>query len=245
MFRSFLAVCLLSSFASVMFASEADKRTVITLNEPLIVAGVPVVTLEPGTYVLLLEESYSDRHIVRIFNERQDKLFTTVLAIPNYRLQPTDKTAISFWETPAGNPRALQAWFYPGDNFGQEFVYPKGLAAKVAREAEATVVATPAETVAELETLPLTQFNKSGAEERFVEEALAETAPPARESEELAAAEPAPAPEPAAVAAEPALVAAEPLAAEPLPATASPFYGIGLAGLFTLILGVSLRRAIA
>ncbi len=229
MSRSLLAVCLLSSFASVAFASEADKRTVITFTEPVIVAGVPVVTLQPGRYVLLLDESYSNRHIVRIFNERQDKLFTTVLAIPNYRLQRTGKTAITLWETPAGNPRALHAWFYPGDNFGQEFVYPKGLAATIAREAQATVVATPAETEAELQTLPLTQFNKSGVEELFVEEAAVEPAPPAPEPE-VAAAEPAPALLPA------------PLAAEPLPATASPVYEIGLAGLVGLIAGVSLRR---
>jgi hypothetical protein len=236
MFRSFIAVCLLSSFASVVSASEADKRTVITFTEPVIVAGVPVVTLEPGKYVLLIDESYSNRHIVRIFNERQDKLFTTVLAIPNYRLRPSDKTEIALWETPIGNPRALKAWFYPGDNFGQEFVYPKGLAANIARESGSTVVATSAETEAELQTLPLTEFNKGGEEELFVEEAIAEPSP---RPGPVAA----PAPEPAlefAPAAEPAPEAAP----ETLPATASPFYAIGLAGLLTLTLGVSLRRLV-
>jgi len=202
----------------------------------MIVAGVPVVTLEPGKYVLLLDESYSDRHIVRIFNERQDKLFTTVLAIPNYRLQPSDKTMLSFWETPAGNPRALHAWFYPGDNFGQEFVYPAGLAANLARESGSTVIATPAQTEAELQTLPLTEFNKAGEEEVFVEEARAEPAPRPVEVA-AAAAEPAPVQE-AALAPEPAPLAEQ----AALPATASPFFALGLAGLLTLILGVSLRR---
>jgi len=233
MSRSLIAVCLLSSFVSVLYASDADKKTVITITEPLIVSGVPVVTLEPGKYVLLLDESYSDRHIVRIFNERQDKLLTTVLAIPNYRLQPDDKTMFAFWETPNGNPRALRAWFYPGDNFGQEFVYPKGLAANIARESSATVVATPAETEAELQTLPLTEFNKSGQEEVFVEEALAEPAPvpspvaaaPAEPTREFAAA------------AEPAAQAAP----EALPGTASPFFAVGLAGLLALMVGMNLR----
>jgi len=228
MSRSLIAVCLLSSFASVAFASEADKRTVITFTEPVIVAGVPVVTLAPGKYVLLIDESYSNRHIVRIFNERQDKLFTTVLAIPNYRLKPTDKTEIALWETPSGNPRALRAWFYPGDNFGQEFVYPKGLAAQVAREGGATVVETTAETEAELQTAPLVEITKAGEENPFIEEAFLEPEPAT--GPELAAAEPAPA------------VELEPAAPEALPATASPFFAIGLAGLLTLILGVSLRR---
>jgi len=226
---------LLSSFASAVYASDADKKTVITVNEPVIVAGVPVVTLEPGKYVLLLEKSYSNRHIVRVFNERQDKLFTTVLAIPNYQLDPSDKTVLTFWETPIGNPRALRAWFYPGDNFGQEFVYPEGLAANIARESGSTVVATTAETEAELQTLPLREFNKAGEEERFVEEAFVEPEP---RPIEVAAATPEPALE-FAPAAEPAPEAAW----EALPATASPFFALGLAGLLTLILGVSLRRS--
>jgi hypothetical protein len=59
-------------------------------------------------------------------------LFTTILAIPNYRLQPTGKTVFTFWETPPGQPKALRAWFYPGDNFGQEFAYPKSAAVQIA-----------------------------------------------------------------------------------------------------------------
>ena len=33
---------------AMLLASDYDKRTVVTLNEPVMVAGVPVVTLEPG-----------------------------------------------------------------------------------------------------------------------------------------------------------------------------------------------------
>jgi len=234
MFRSLIAVCLLSSFASIASADAWDKKTVVTFNEPVIVAGVPVVTLEPGTYVIRLANSSSDRHIVQVFNERQDKLFTTVLAIANYRLEPKANVTFSFWETPIGNPRALRAWFYAGERFGEEFVYPKGLAANIARESAATVVATSAETEAELETLPLTEFNKAGEEKPFVEEAVVEPAPA---PVEVAAAEPEPARE-FVPAAEPAPVP-EP---EVLPGTASPFFAIGMAGMFTLILGVNLRR---
>ena len=42
------------------------------------------------------------RNIVQIFNEREDHLFTTVLAIPNYRLVPKDKTHVQFLGDPAG-----------------------------------------------------------------------------------------------------------------------------------------------
>jgi hypothetical protein len=76
-------------------------------------------------------DSLADRHIVRITNQREDEVITTFLAIPNYRLKPTGDSAFQFWEAPFGNPKALRAWFYPGDNFGQEFAYPSGLSAKI------------------------------------------------------------------------------------------------------------------
>jgi hypothetical protein len=136
-FRSFLAAVLAlagvaligGSFASRAHADTWNKKTIVTVNEPII-AGNKV--LEPGTYVWVLVDSQSDRHIVQIFDKNQDHLETTVLAIPNYRLEPTGHTQFTFWETPAGVPKAVRAWFYPGDNFGQEFAYPKKLVAQLA-----------------------------------------------------------------------------------------------------------------
>ena len=83
-----------------------------------------------------LLDSPSNRHIVQIFNEDESQLITTILAIPNYRLRPAGKTTFEFWETPAGEPTAMRAWFYPGDNFGQEFAYPKSLSVLIAKNGE-------------------------------------------------------------------------------------------------------------
>ncbi len=219
---------------AMLLASDYDKRTEVTLNQPVMVAGVPVVTLEPGQYVIRLMNHDHNRNIVQIFNAREDHLFTTVLAIPNYRLYPKDKTTFGFWETPRGNPVALRSWFFPGDRWGQEFVYPKGLAASIASDTGEPVLTSPAETVAELDTAPVTQVTKTG-EEQPLEEAFT-----------------APAPEPEAVATEPAPAATEVALAEPapepepapaeLPATASPFYAIGLAGLLAAAAGLTMRR---
>lgn len=216
--------------AGAALASDYDRKTVVTLNEPVMVAGVPVVTLQPGTYVIKLMNHDHSRNIVQFFNERGDELYTTVLAIPNYRLFPKDKTVFSFWETPIGNPVALHAWFPPGEEWGQEFVYPKGLAAKIARESGGPVLTTTAETVEELTTEPVAEVTKAG-EERPLEEAFIAPAPePPAAVAEVAKAEPeAPASEP------------EPAPAE-LPATASPFFTIGLLGLIAAASGLSLRR---
>jgi hypothetical protein len=216
----------------MLLASDYDKRTVITFNEPVMIAGVPVVTLEPGQYVIKLVNHDHSRNIVQIFNGRENKLFTTVLAIPNYRLFPTDKTTFGFWETPRGNPIALRAWFAPADNWGQEFVYPKGLAAKMARDTGETVLTTSAETVAEFDTAPVAEVTKAGVEQPL--EAAYSAAPA-----EVAAAEPAPAFAPAVAEVAAAEPAPEPAA---LPATGSPFFAIGLVGLMAATAGLTLRR---
>jgi len=104
-----------------------------------------VGVLPAGTYVFKILDSQSDRHIVQIFNQDESQILATILAIPNYRLKVTDKTVITFRERPAGEPEALRAWFYPGRNFGEEFVYPKARAVELAKETNTAVLFTPAE----------------------------------------------------------------------------------------------------
>jgi pyruvate/2-oxoglutarate dehydrogenase complex dihydrolipoamide acyltransferase (E2) component len=195
---------------SLLRADQWDKKTVVTVSEPII-AGNKV--LQPGTYVWKLMESSSSRHIVQIFNQDQSKLETTMLAIPNYRLQPTGNTQFAYWETPAGVPKAVRAWFYPGDNFGQEFAFPKKL---VAQLASAQPVPVP------------TSYNPPAEPEP----AAAPAPAPEPEPQPTAAApEPAPAP-----VAEPASQQAAAPVEQPasLPKTASYAPFVGLVGLFSL-----------
>jgi len=200
------------AFAPSAPADEWNKKTVLTVSEPI---QVPNQVLPPGTYVIKLLDSPSDRHIVQIFNADENHLFTTILAIPNYRIQPTGKTVFSFWETPPGQPKALRAWFYPGDNFGQEFAYPKSAAAQIAAVTRQTVPTTEATQPAELPQAEVTQTQP----EPQPQEVAQNTPPP----QPVAA----PAPEPA-----PAPVAAA--VPQELPKTASPYPLIGFAGLFSL-----------
>ncbi|MEP7366203.1 MAG: hypothetical protein ABI972_23345, partial [Acidobacteriota bacterium] len=110
-------------------ASPWDKKTILDVKETILIPGKQ---LPPGKYVMKLVESPSDRHIVQIFNADETKVEATILAIPNMRLKPTGDTALGYWETPAGVPPALRSWFYPGDNFGQEFAYPRVMAERIA-----------------------------------------------------------------------------------------------------------------
>jgi hypothetical protein len=117
-----LAMSLMSSvFVPSLKASESDKKTIITISQPVAVQGT---ILPAGQYVLKIQDSFSSQDIVYIFNSEETRLITTVLAIHAYRLQPTGKSEFSFYESPAGQPAALRTWFYPGDNSGFEFLQP-------------------------------------------------------------------------------------------------------------------------
>jgi hypothetical protein len=150
-------VCLAVLCVLVVPAATADewnRKTVITFNEPVEVPGVGAQVLPAGTYVFKILDSQSDRHIVQIFDKEETHVFTTILAIPNYRLHATDKTVISFRERPVGQPEALRAWFYPGHEWGDEFVYAKPRALELAKETNEPVLATPVElAAAPVETL--------------------------------------------------------------------------------------------
>lgn len=215
--------------AGVIFIPSAksdqwDKKTILTISDPL---EIPGHVLQPGKYTMKLMDSQSNRHIVQVFNEDGTQIITTILAIPNYRLQPTGKSEFGMWETPAGQPKALRSWFYPGDNFGQEFAYPKERATQIATVTRETVVAVPGPSVTEGE---VEQVPPPPAVEEKREVAQAPPPPPVEEKREEAAPAPAPAPEPAPAA-----------PAETLPQTASNLPLAALGGLFSLAAAAALR----
>jgi LPXTG-motif cell wall-anchored protein len=124
-------------------ADEWNKKTVLTFSQPV---EIPGQILPAGTYTFVLLDSPADRHIVQIFNADGSHIIATVLAINNYRLRPTGDTVVKFAERAGDNPEALKAWFYPGDNFGQEFVYPKQRAIELAVIVKEPIPALAADT---------------------------------------------------------------------------------------------------
>jgi LPXTG-motif cell wall-anchored protein len=127
-------------------ADNWDKKTTITFSGPVEIPGVHLQgygILPAGTYVFKVLDSKSDRHIVQIFSKDELTIYATILAIPNLRLKATDKTVMTFRERPAGQPEALRAWFYPGKEWGEEFVYPKARAIVLAKETNTPVLFVP------------------------------------------------------------------------------------------------------
>jgi len=142
-----------SMFVPGAKADEFDRKTVVSFSAPVEIPGVHLAgwgVLPAGTYVFKIFDSQSDRHIVQIFSQDEKTVYATILAIPNYRLRATSKTVMTFRERPAGEPEALRAWFYPGRNWGEEFVYPKARAIELAKQTKETVLFTSAEITPEV-----------------------------------------------------------------------------------------------
>jgi len=225
LFKAVPTVFCMALLAGAMFspAARADdwnRKTTVTFSAPVEIPGVHLAgwgVLPAGTYVFKVLDSQADRHIIQIFNKDETICYATVLAIPNFRLKATDKTVMTFRERAAGQPEALRAWFYPGRQWGEEFVYPKEKAMAIATATSTPVLFTPAELpvevavpitpdapfVAQLKVAPVMAYQSTGTEVQLAEVV---TPPPP----------------------------AEMLAAAPLPTTASMLPLIALCGLLSL-----------
>jgi hypothetical protein len=218
-----------AALAPSVMADRWDQKTTFTFSGPVEIPGVHLKgfgVLPAGTYVFKILDSGSDRNIVQILSQDELTVYATILAIPDIRLKPTDKTVLTFRERPAGEPEALRAWFYPGTIYGQEFVYSKSVAVELAKSSNTAVlfapdaipveVAEPVKTVdapvvVQLRQAPVMAIQPSGQEVQLAE--VVTPPPPAT------------------------------LVAQSLPATASPLPLIALLGFLALGGAFVLRSA--
>lgn len=141
-----------------------DKKTDVTFSGSVEFPNGTV--LAPGHYVMKLLNSASNRHIVQVYNQKQDHMYAMVMTIPAIRLEPAEKTIITFYEAPANEPLPIHTWFYPGDTVGQEFTYKKGRV----RFAQTASIATEQQVVAQVST----QTNQSVTETESARVTLAQ-----------------------------------------------------------------------
>ncbi len=240
----------LTSMATDANADAWNKKTYVTISQSI---EVPGAVLPPGKYVFKLMDSASNRHIVQILNADENHVFTTNLAVAKQRMEPADKTVLTFYEMPGGGPEPIRSWFYPGDTIGQEFAYPGKRATEISQVVGVKVpvltasaandsVAAPVETPA-VETQPaVVPDNSADRIATPTEEPAPVAAPPVTpeatspESVEPPAEQPA---EPVAVQ-EPAQPAQP---AEPeMPHTAGNTVALGLAGITLLGVAASIRK---
>lgn len=208
-------------------ADEWNKKTIVTFNNPV---EIPGKVLPAGTYVFKLADSAGDRNIVQIFNQDETQLIATVLAIPAYRDRVTDTAVVRFAERPADSPEAVQSWFYPGDQYGAEFVYPRTRALELA-QANQTNVPLMANESAQSLTQP-TQSGPGPSAEALENQPVNSATPEGKETDVA---------QDQQKTQEPAKATGEPATEEKLPKTASPFPLVALIGALSLLGAAGVR----
>jgi len=205
-----IGVLAIMSFPAASLADDYDKKTIITITEPL---EVPGIVLQPGKYVFKLLNSSSNRHIVEVMNERMDHLYALTFTAAARKIQQKGRTVLTFYEGKGDQPHAIRQWYWPGELDGQEFLYPRKQAERISAVAGVKVPEGSIPTAKESgEKLIADNAEKDDV---VLESRAVDTTPaPTTTTVVTAQAAPAPAPEP-----EPRTLAlnAEPPAPEPAP----------------------------
>jgi hypothetical protein len=230
-----MAASLLCLAATGIVSADAwNKKTKVTFSGtvqiPAAHSSAGTVDLPAGTYIFRLDDSQSSRHIVQVTNERGNHVYSTILAIPDYRLNASSKTVMYFSERPAGTPTAIKSWFYPGDNFGHRFVYPKAKAVQIAAETKQPVPS---------HTMEVVEVAKPEPAEVKIQTPAKEETPYVAQTFEKADAT-----DTAGVEGE-AVKAPAPVQTAKLPTTASPIFTIGLLGFLLTAAALMLQRVSA
>jgi hypothetical protein len=120
----------------IVRADQMDKKIIVSFSKPV---EIPNLVLQAGTYVFKLADHGNIPNVVQVFNEDETQIYASLLTIPKYRDTVTDQPDFQFEERNQGEPMAIDAWFYPGENTGYEFVYSKDSNVQSAVEAAANV----------------------------------------------------------------------------------------------------------
>src|SRR5688572_19646376 len=146
LFTASVLVVLVHAMASGADAFTSDKRTYFTFNQSV---ALPGVTLPAGTYMFRLADPDTSRRVIQVSDKEGTQSYALLLTMPAYRTEAAKDSEIRFLETPAGAPRAINAWWYVGESTGYEFIYSKQQLEALNRVGQPEPVAAAAETPAE------------------------------------------------------------------------------------------------
>ncbi len=117
---SLSVLLVLTIFSPVLKASDWDKATTTTFDNPV---AIPGQVLPPGTYVFKTLDSALAENMIQIWNADQTQLVATLHVMTDHVSRPYDNPIFNIEQSAAGSTPRLQSWFYPGDVNGFGFDY--------------------------------------------------------------------------------------------------------------------------
>lgn len=128
--RTTAILATLTLAAAGLVAALDDQKTRISIDQPL---EIPGKILTPGDYTMELVSDQVDNSVV-VFRTADNKTVASVLAIDTKRDDISGRSEFTFYETPADEAPALRSWFYPGREYGHEFVYPESRSKELSQQ---------------------------------------------------------------------------------------------------------------
>jgi len=125
-----VALIALAVFSTNAKADDWNKKTFITISQPMEIPGRMI--LPAGEYTIKLLDLASTRNVVQFFSRDEKHLYNTVFAIPDYHLDPAEESTLTFYEKEPGRVQAVRTWITRGSTTGLEFLYPKARADELA-----------------------------------------------------------------------------------------------------------------
>lgn len=160
-----------------------DRMTFVTIDAPV---SLPGVVLPAGEYMFRLADTQANRNVVQIFDKERTRIFATLIAVSADRPKSeiSDEAVITFRETPSDHPPALRYWYYAGERSGQEFVYPKEQAMKIAQASGEPVMAVDSSSndIESMKKGDISRIDGAAANAQPTSSAAGETASAAREA---------------------------------------------------------------
>jgi hypothetical protein len=152
LFSASVLVVLVHVMASGANAFTYDKRTYFTFSQSV---ALPGVTLPAGTYMFRLADPDTSRRVIEVSDKKGTEHYAMLLTVPAHRVDAAKDSEVRFLETPAGAPRAIDAWWYVGDNTGYQFMYSKQQLAELNRVNQPSPIAASIEESTRTEAEPV------------------------------------------------------------------------------------------
>ena len=118
-----MASALLFIAGAATAETDVRRTSQLSLGQP---TEIPGRILEPGTYSVKVLDFTNGKVQVQFSNEKDTTVIATVIARRARRTNVEDgQTGFTYFQPAADAPQALKAWYYVGDEWGEEFVYTK------------------------------------------------------------------------------------------------------------------------
>lgn len=176
----FAVSCVISALAAS--ENQKDQTTKVVFTAPV---EIPGRVLPAGSYLFTLVPGDPEHNLVQVWTADREHLLATDLTVPDYTLHPAGSPTLKFDSTKySAEPDALRAWFYPGDDFGHEFVYSEDRAKDIASRSGRSVLAMSNELAANI-IKPATSAREASviAMEKAKVEAISPTGQPVDKSQ--------------------------------------------------------------